>query len=233
MPDAFAVGVDARLFVYPPADPVFRREVETTLAPLAGRPVEDVGVLAAAAALLRTTYPQATIQSRGRAAAGRRAAAWDVFRDEAALDAELAHRARAGMPEALAQLYDRHHALAYSVAARVAGPLVHADDAVVAAFTHLLEPNTGVAAIRVGLAALAVKMAMATLTPAERLERAPVLLQELPAIVVELALRHRLTRHEIATVLELDVAEVGRLAAAAFSRARASGGATDADGGIS
>ena len=218
----------ARLFLYPMSDVAFRRTVETTFAAIDGGSFRDERLLAAVAALLRPTYPLATVVARQPARGGREPRAWDAFRDDTALDDELLRRARAGVAVAERQLHDRYGALAFGVAVcghgtpvgRPGSPRGYerggilggdatgtdaVDDAAALAFRLLLTEDEGPLTVRVRIARDAWR---ASRTDAEGTRR-PVA----PGIVATFLDRHGLTAAEIADVLDLTAEETATLVA--------------------
>jgi hypothetical protein len=102
--------------LYPHTDATFSRSVASSLALSGEGSVRDEVILSAVEALLRTSYPLATIQGRGARHPRGGPASWEIFRDDLVLDHELLRRARAGEVAAAGQLYDRHHGFAYGIA---------------------------------------------------------------------------------------------------------------------
>lgn len=196
------------VFVYPAGDLRFRATVETSMVHVGGRAIEDEAVLAAVEALLRTSYPLATLQVRPRAASGH-GTVCDAFRDGVVLDDELVRRARAGEQAAASQLYDRHARLAYATAVHAAGRSSAALDAVVDAFHGVFLRQEDDLPVRIRLARAARDAALPASGPGAS---GPAGRGALRPAVVELAFVHHLSAREIAAVLRLTRSDVARLA---------------------
>jgi len=197
-----------QVFVFPATDREFTQSVESSLTTVGGRPIGDAGVLAAVEALLRTTYPLATLQRRediSRVDSN----AWDAFRDGSALDDELLRRARASSAFALEQLYERHQRLVYAVAVNAIGRSEAAATAVVAAFLAVIGESAEDPPVRIRLAIAARDAARRASGAGPRRSGSPAALR---TAVLELAHNHRLTGPEIAVVLRLELPEVRMLA---------------------
>jgi len=197
------------VFFYPASDTTFRIDVQTRFARVTGA-VEDPTILAAVEALLRPRYPLAVIQVRDGALECAMTPALDAFRDGTVLDDELVRRARLGAAVARGQLYDRHQAVAYSMAAGVTGRVEAAGNAVVVAFQGLLLEDDPGMTTRVRVARRARDAAVRSGISAARDPNDP--LTALQRAVLELARVHRFLGTDIATVLGLDVRDVARLA---------------------
>jgi DNA-directed RNA polymerase specialized sigma24 family protein len=215
---AMAVG----LSVYPASDTVFRATVERSFSSVAGSVIDDPAMLSAMEALLRPSYPLAKLQRRGTSGGLPASQAWDAFRDATVLDDELLRRARAGEATAVGQLYDRHVAVAYSIAARLAGQSEAASAAVVSAVRSLTLNDDDVSSVRVRVARAARDAALrsAVGSPPAHVDDPLTAPQR---AVLELAQVHRFLGDEIAAVLRLDIREVRRLAdegLGALARAR-------------
>lgn len=189
---------------YPPGDPAFRASVETSFRAVAGRPIGDEGVLAAVQALVRTTYPLAIVRVRFEGASP--APSWDVFRDDSVLDDEMVLRARGGDPQAVEDLYDRHHELAYRVALRMAADAQVAAGAVVAAFRALVADREAAWPPRIRLAMASCDSAIEAV-PNRLPSRA-----DMGRAVLELASVDRFSAPEIAAVMRLNEQRVAALA---------------------
>ncbi len=169
-------------------------------------------LLAAVAALLRPSYPLATVQPRATPGTDHGTLGLDAFRDGTVLGDELLRRARSGLSDAVGQLYDRHHALAYGIAVRTAGDVAAGADAVIDAFRALLAADDDQLTVRVRVARGARDAALARrVGPSNTPERRDPL-TDAQRTVVELAHTHRLLGAEIAAVLGLGIGDIRRLA---------------------
>jgi DNA-directed RNA polymerase specialized sigma24 family protein len=200
------------LFVYPVSDARFRLAVEASYSESEGQPVADEAMLAAVAALLRPSYPLATVHARATPGPHGETIFWDAFRDDTVLDDELLRRARSGLSEAVGQLYDRHHALVCGVALRTVVDRADASDAVVDAFRRLLAEDDGDLTVRVRLARAARDAALARGALRSTSDGDLGRPSDAQRTVVYLAHTHRLMASEIAAVLRLDIGDVRRLA---------------------
>ena len=198
-----AVSADL-VAVYPHTDLDFKRTVETALASSGAQPIDEVGVLAAAMAAVRSTYPIAFLQVRaGGPELGK---IWDAFRDADVMDDELVGRARSGDTLAVDQLYERHQRLVYAVAVHAAPDSGDALDAVVAAFRAVIAEHSRHPSVRISLAVAARDAAHRAAGAASESRSA------LQQAVLDLAHRHGLTGAEIALVLRLEMPAVRALA---------------------
>ena len=191
---------------FPTGDTEFATAVDSSVESVGGRRVSDPGVVAAIQALLRETYPLASLRE-SLSDAGL-PPGWEAFRDEAVRDAEMIERAREGDERAFDELYDRHHLLAYHVAVQVAGHSDAAASAVVAAYRSVIAGGSENAApVGVRLAIAARRAALVAAPGLARSSR-----QAMARAVVELAGTHSLKRVEIATVLGIHDRDVPALA---------------------
>ncbi|CAN5171142.1 hypothetical protein BH24CHL7_BH24CHL7_07590 [soil metagenome] len=195
------------LSLFPAGDPNFRAAVEASVAVVGRRAARDPAMLAAMDALLRSSYPLASVQVAA-ATDPRSVPRWDVFRDGTVLDDELCRRARSGDHGAVGQLYDRHHRLAHAVSFHVAASSDVAPYAVVAAFHSVVAQDRAGLPVRVSIAVAAREAAIGG-SPLHGSTMDPI---EEKRFVLELAHVHRLKGTEIATVLGLEFREVARLA---------------------
>jgi hypothetical protein len=215
---------DGAVVLHPARDRRFAKHVRHSMAPTGGRPIDDLGVMAAVEALLRTSYPLASVQSR----TGHTATSWDVFRDDAVLDAELVLRAQQGAAAAVGQLFDRHGSLMYAVAVQAAGRTDAASSALIVAFQQITAQEPGRGDVRLRLAA-----ATRYAAPPDTHRPQPLdILSRGQRDVIELALFHDVTGTQIAEVMGLDIREVRRLAnSGLLAVARAPSRARSHDGG--
>ena len=189
---------------FPPRDTAFVNQLKMSFTAVGGRPVYDEGVLAAVEAMIRTEYPLAVVrQRRARGVAP----LWEAFRDDSVFDEEMIRRARSGDRQAIDDLYDRHHALTYAVAVRVAGPNESAVQAVADAFASVVSSQQDAWRVRIRLA-MATHDAAARITGANRLDSRAAAADA----VVHLAAAHSLKHGEIAAVLRLEARDVASLA---------------------
>jgi hypothetical protein len=202
------------VIVYPADDAGFADAVAAAVAPLRPPFVEDPRLVAATEALLRVSYPLANIQIRVRPIEA--GTAWDVFRDPAVLDDELVVRTREGDRDALSELYDRHHRLAYTVALAARGRAPAAENAVVTAFRSLIADPSDATPVRVRLAAMAYRHVTGDLEQGSE----AVVLPRLADLALQLVLAHRLSSHEIAAILGIERGDVARLVGQAMTSGR-------------
>ena len=190
---------------YPPDDAAFRDRVEASIGAVARQPIEDERILAAVTAMVRSTYPLATVRVRFEKSSSAESS-WDVFRDESVLDNEMLLRARTGDRVAMEELFDRHHALVYRVATRMAPQSHMAAAAVVAAFRTLVADRQAAwpPRVRLGMASCDAAREAA---PAHAPSR-----EDVARLVVELAHLDNLSATEISAVLQLDIRRVAALA---------------------
>lgn len=230
MPSSSATDVPG-LSVYPVSDIRFRHAVETSYGGVDGLYPTGEGLLAAVSALIRPSYPLATVQPRGWAGHRDETFTWDAFRDGTVLDDELVRRARAGAPDATGQLYDRHAALAHDIALRTAGIPQAAADAVVTAFRTLMGEDDGHMTVRVRVARAARDAALDGSITSVTVHEDGDPMTQAQRTVIRLAHAHRFLGADIATVLRMDVRDVCRLAneglAALASSTRAGGARQD------
>lgn len=194
-------GPVARLFVYPASDGVFQQTAERSFATVDRRHVIDPGVRSAMEALLRETYPLASVSPRERPTGS----GWDVFRDGDVLDVQLVLRMQAGDLAAAGRLYDRHASLAYAIASRTTVDRRGTDAAVVTAFRTLMTDPIENGSVRVSLART-VRLAAIALTRSP-----PETADELGRMVVELAAFHNLSGGQIGAILGLSRTEVAAI----------------------
>jgi hypothetical protein len=202
----------ARVRHYPSSDAIFKERVETSLAAVSTS-IDEAGLAAAVEAMLRTTYPLATVRP---CCPGEDVPKLDAFRDGAAFDAELVRLARSGDLTAVNELYERHHQLAYRAAAGVVGDTATAAEAVVAAFRSIVFSSQGAWPVRVQLA-IAARAAAYQAIPDAPLRSTSRL--DLARTVVDLAIM-RLTAKEIEAVLDLPARDVALLAVEGLRAAR-------------
>ncbi|MEO6350422.1 MAG: hypothetical protein ABIP53_07205 [Candidatus Limnocylindrales bacterium] len=193
-------------------DTRFRLAVELSYGAADVDPILGDELLGAVAALLRSTYPLATVEMRAIPGPHRDALAWDASRESAVLDDELARRARAGQSDAMEQLYDRHYRLVYAIAEGTAQGSTGAAAAVIDAFRALIAKDDRHLTVRVRVARAARDAALARGDPVSNTHgrRSPCTDEQW--MVLDLAYNHRLLRTEIATVLRVEIGEVCRLA---------------------
>jgi hypothetical protein len=102
------------LSVFPLSDHGFREKAKQSLVSVARGYVLDAAMVAAIEALLRESYPLASVSRRESVANP----GLEAFRDDDTLDVQLVLRMNAGDVTAAGRLYDRHAALVYSIVAR-------------------------------------------------------------------------------------------------------------------
>ncbi len=196
--------------LYPHTDATFSRSVATSLAMSGEGSIRDEVILSAVEALLRTSYPLATVQGRGARHPRGGPASWEIFRDDLVLDQELLRRARAGEVAAAGQLYDRHHRFAYGIALTTSGRPEVAAGALVAAFGALMVDPASAGDVRLRLAAVARETALRATVPGDPPDADGRGLTNDERMTIGLA-RAGLVGGEIALVMGLDVREVRRL----------------------
>ena len=207
------------LFLHPSTDPRFRAQVHRSLGPSGGRPVDDPEAIAAVEALLRDSYPLASVEARD----GTEAVSWDIFRDGAALDRELVRRVRSGDAPAAGRIYDRHGRTAYAVALRATGRPSAAADAIIESFHAVIQDTSGALDLRVALATRARRASQRTISSEDLPAWGPDVLTREQREVIELAVVHGLLGTEIARVLERDISDVRKLANAGLLAVARSG----------
>ncbi|MDQ3553010.1 MAG: hypothetical protein M3395_01165 [Chloroflexota bacterium] len=166
--------------------------------------------MSAVEALLRISYPLATIQGRGVRRPRGGPSSWEIFRDDLVLDHELLRRARAGELTSAGQLYDRHHRLAYGIALSTSGRRDVAAGALIAGFRALMVDPTPAGDVRVRLAAVARETALQSRFPGDPPDTEKDDLTNDERMAVGLA-RAGLVGEAIAVVMRVDVPEVRRL----------------------
>ncbi len=172
--------------------------------------VTDEVILSAVEALLRTSYPLATIQGRGARHPRGGPESWEILRDDLVLDHELLCRTRAGEVAAAGQLYDRHHRFAYGVALTTTGRPEVAARALVAAFGAVMVDTTSAGDVRLRLAAVARETALQATAPGDPADGDGRGVMNDERMAIGLA-RAGLVGGEIALVMGLDVRDVRRL----------------------
>ena len=205
-----------RVHVYPDSDSAFKAHADGVAAALGGQPIFDERILAAAEALLRASYPLATVQVRDLQSARSGDTEWDLFRDVAVRDDEMVRRVGHGDQAALGDLYDRYHRMALAISSHLTNSAQLAIETVAAAFVAATQAKPDVLPFRRRLIA-ACRDATATWTLVNPSAMSGEFGRETVAIaVVDLARNYGLNRFELAELFMTDAHDIAVLATEAL-----------------